>query len=221
MSVEKHSYTVPNLPGVRLDGGNLSGADDKRKTAEYFDARAVDWDKHQHPQDAVIERILDDAEVGGGSRVLDLACGTGIMIPYYLRRGAASVVGADLSAGMLDVARRKFAGNDNVSFLQADAETDDLGSGYDVIMVYNAWPHFPHPQVLIDKLSGLLKTGGVLSVAHGMGRETLNGVHGRGAASVSSRLVPASDLAAMFDHDLTVYKVVDTAHLYQVCGMKE
>ena len=221
MTVEKHSYTVPNLPGVRLDGGNLSGTNDEQKTSEYVNTRAMDRDKRQHPQDAIIERILDNAKVTKGSRVLNLGCDTGTIVPYYLRRGAASVVVANPNASMLDMAGRQFAGNDNVSFLYADAETDNLGSDYDVIMIYNAWPYFPHPQEFIDKLSSLLKIGGILSVAHDMDRETLHGVHRRGTAVVSSKFFPTNTLATMFDRDLTVYKIVDTVHLYQVCGMKE
>ncbi|MDI1487526.1 MAG: hypothetical protein OHK93_006796 [Ramalina farinacea] len=40
------------------------------------------------------------------ARILDLACGTGFYSYAFLSWGAASVVGVDISSGMLDAARR-------------------------------------------------------------------------------------------------------------------
>jgi demethylmenaquinone methyltransferase / 2-methoxy-6-polyprenyl-1,4-benzoquinol methylase len=51
-------------------------------------------------------RAVDLAEVGPGSRALDVATGTGDLAIELARRGA-DVVGSDFSEGMLDVARRK------------------------------------------------------------------------------------------------------------------
>lgn len=52
--------------------------------------------------------VLDAAAVGPGSRLLDVACGTGIVARVALERlGAAkTVVGVDLNEAMLTVARR-------------------------------------------------------------------------------------------------------------------
>jgi len=220
MSDTSHSFITKTPLGKPLDGKDLHATDDKNQIAAYFDQRASDWDDHQHPQAEIIQQILDNAEITAGKRILDIACGTGIMFPYYLERGVADITGVDISAGMLDVARSKFADNSSIHLLQADAEKDAIGTGYDVIMIYNAWPHFLEPQKFIDKLSTLLVPGGILAVAHGLGRETLNGVHQRGAKGVSNRLISSTELANMFDQDLLVYKVVDNAHMYQVCGMK-
>lgn len=59
--------------------------------------------------------------------VLDLACGTGTMSRLLATRGYA-VTGSDLSAGMLEVARRKSAGTDlAIDFFLQDAAELDLG----------------------------------------------------------------------------------------------
>jgi ubiquinone/menaquinone biosynthesis C-methylase UbiE len=39
--------------------------------------------------DAIIGRILDNAEVGPGMDVLDVACGTGVMFDYYVNHPEA------------------------------------------------------------------------------------------------------------------------------------
>jgi len=59
------------------------------------------------------------------ARVLDLCCGTGDMTSALLAlrpstAGTRPITGADFSAPMLDIARRKHTGS-NVNFLQADA----------------------------------------------------------------------------------------------------
>ena len=65
----------------------------KQDVIEFFDRCAPSWDADMIKSDAVIGKILDNAEVEAGQDILDVACGTGVMFPYYLERGAASVLG--------------------------------------------------------------------------------------------------------------------------------
>ncbi|RWP09182.1 MAG: methyltransferase domain-containing protein [Mesorhizobium sp.] len=53
------------------------------------------------------EMALDELELSSGDRVLDIACGTGIVARVARERlgGAGFVVGIDVSADMLAVAR--------------------------------------------------------------------------------------------------------------------
>lgn len=54
-------------------------------------------------------RVADAARLGPGDRVLDVACGTGVLAREALGRvqPGGSVVGLDPNEGMLTVARRK------------------------------------------------------------------------------------------------------------------
>lgn len=63
---------------------------DKADVIEFFDRCAPSWDAELIRSDRKINIILDNAGVGEGSRVLDVACGTGVLIPDYIRRGAVS-----------------------------------------------------------------------------------------------------------------------------------
>ena len=135
---------------------------DKKDVIEFFDRHAPDWDAEMIRNDAVISTILDNANVRAGARVLDVACGTGVLVPDYLARGVASVTGIDISPEMIRIAAGKFP-PDKVSFICGDVEEAALDGDYDCIVVYNAFPHFPQPQRLIDRLSGLLAPGGTLT----------------------------------------------------------
>lgn len=191
---------------------------DKADVIEFFDRRAPSWDAELIRSDRKINIILDNAGVREGSRVLDVACGTGVLIPDYIRRGA-DVTGIDISPEMIKLAERKYAGT-GVRFICGDIETADVGQGFDAIVVYNAFPHFPDPERLIFRLSGLLAEGGVLTVAHGMSREKIDAHHHGSASKVSMGLMPAEQLAEIFGRHLDVTAVISDEDMYQVAGKR-
>ena len=191
---------------------------DKADVIEFFDRCAPSWDAELIRSDRKINIILDNAGVREGSRVLDVACGTGVLIPDYIRL-SADVTGIDISPEMIKLAERKYAGT-GVRFICGDIETADVGQGFDAIVVYNAFPHFPDPERLITHLSGLLTEGGVLTVAHGMSREKIDAHHHGSASKVSMGLMPAEQLAGIFGRHLDVTAVISDEDMYQVAGKR-
>ena len=191
-----------------------------KEVIEFFDRLAPGWDADMVRNDAVINTILDNAAVMEGKDILDVACGTGVLIPDYLKRGVASVTGIDISPKMAEIAKAKFP-QPEVTILCGDVETADFGKPFDCVVVYNAFPHFPDPERLIQTLSGLLKPGGTLTVAHGMSREKIDAHHHGTASHVSNGLMPAEQLAAIFEKYLTVTTTISNDRMYQVVGGKE
>ncbi|KAK4188593.1 methyltransferase type 11 [Podospora australis] len=59
----------------------------------------------------------------GVTRVLDLACGTGFWSRKVLEWGAESVVGVDLSAEMVSIARKSTSSDQNIVYRTGDAKT--------------------------------------------------------------------------------------------------
>ncbi len=191
----------------------------KNDVIAFFDRLAPQWDADMIRHDHIIDKILDGAGVKSGMRVLDVACGTGVLIPDYLKRDVASVTGVDISQEMVRIAREKFP-QEQVRFLCADVEEADLEPGFDCIMVYNAFPHFPEPEKLIRVLSSLLAKGGTLTVAHGMSRASIDHHHEGSASKVSLGLMHEDDLAAIFSRYLTVSVKLSDDHMYQVTGIR-
>ena len=191
----------------------------KKDVITYFDRVAADWDTTVIRNEDVIATILDHAGVKPGARVLDVACGTGVLVPDYLARGVQSVTGVDISPEMIRVAREKFS-QDNVKFLCADVENAPLDE-YDVIMVYNAFPHFPEPEELIKSLVGHLAIGGKLTIAHGQSREQIDSRHRGSASKVSVGLMSEHALAAMMRKYLDVTVKISDDRMYQVTGVAE
>ena len=193
---------------------------DQKDVIAFFDERAGDWDAGMIRSDEKIDRILDNVAVREGSRVLDIACGTGVLIGDYLRRNVKSVTAVDISSEMIRIAREKFP-QENVQFVCGDAETAELGDSFDAIVIYNAFPHFPDPERLIAHLASLLVPGGCLTVAHGCSRAAIDAHHHGAASHVSNGLMEADALAAIFARHLRVTDIISTDEMYQVAGKKE
>ena len=191
---------------------------EKSDVIAFFADLAPKWDTYITKNDAVINTILDNADVGQGKDVLDVACGTGILIPYYLEKDVASVTAIDITPEMADITREKFH-QKQVRVICGDAVETNYGQMFDRIVIYNALPHFPDPERLISRMSFLLRRGGILTVAHGMSREKINAVHHSDAArNVSNGLMEAEELAKIFGRYLTVTTVISNDKMYQVAG---
>lgn len=191
----------------------------KQDVIEFFDRLAPWWDADMIRHEDVIAKILDGAGVKPGVKVLDVACGTGVLVPDYLDREVASVTGVDIAPEMIRIASGKFP-QENVKFLCGDVEEMALEERYDVIMVYNAFPHFPEPERLVRVLSGLLAPGGRLTIAHGMSRAAIDNHHSGTASKVSCGLISEHVLAAMMRKYLTLEVKISDDRMYQVTGRK-
>lgn len=193
---------------------------EKKDVIEYFDRCAPTWDGEMRKDDEILAAILDNAEVGKGMDVLDVACGTGVLFPHYLKRNVASVTGIDISPEMAKIAAGKIEAEPKVRVICGDVEETDFDRKFDRIVVYNALPHFPKPKRLIKTLSALLKEGGRLTIAHGASRETIDAQHSGEASKVSSGLMRAEELVKLFDPYFDVEIMISNRKMYQVSGVK-
>ena len=190
---------------------------EQQAVIDFFDQAAAGWDAQLVRNEAVIGQILDNAGIRPGVSVLDVACGTGVLIPDYLKRGAAQITAIDIAPEMVRIAREKFP-QENVTVLCGDAAQTHFPSPFDCIVIYNAFPHFPEPERLISHLAGLLTPGGTLTVAHGLSRSALDAHHEKTARAVSNGLLPVETLAGLFAKHLTVTVRISDGDMYQVVG---
>lgn len=192
----------------------------KEAVTEFFDRLAPTWDDELEADPDKINFILDKAGVVPGSRVLDVACGTGVLFPFYVQRGTAQVTAVDISPKMAEIAAGK---TDDARFqvICGDIEALEPTGDFDCCVVYNAFPHFPEPERLIEKLAGWLCPGGRLTVAHGMGLHALEHHHAGHAARVSRKMLPAQELAGLFAHRFRVDTVLSDEGKYVVSGTRK
>ena len=190
---------------------------EKKDIAEFFDRCAPWWDEDMIRNEVTITTILDNGGIKGGMDVLDVACGTGVLFPDYLKRGVNSVTGIDISPEMAKIAASKFP---EVRVICGDVEETKFDKQFDAVMVYNAFPHFPNPAGLIEALARVVKPGGRLSVAHSMSREQLQQHHRGRASKVSIDLIHEKELAALFAPFFDVDVIISNDRMYQVAGTR-
>ncbi len=191
----------------------------KADIIQFFDKLAPTWDAEMIRDDAVINKILDCGGVTGGSRVLDVACGTGVLFPDYLRRNVQSVTGVDISPEMAKIARGKIS-DSRIKVICGDAQELDFCEIFDCIMIYNAFPHFPEPEALFSHLAGFLAPGGRITVSHGMSRARIDAHHSGSARAVSMGLMHEDELAEMMRRWFTVDRKISDEEKYIVSGVR-
>ena len=109
--------------------------------------------------------MLDELvkRVGGGERVLDVGCGSGVLALASLTSGAGRSVGVDLKAEAVEAARRNAALNGLADRLQATTDPlDRLADDFDIVVANIARAGIV---ALADQLVDRLAPGGWLAVS--------------------------------------------------------
>lgn len=192
---------------------------DKNKIKAFFNRAAGNWDDESTDNPAIINMILDHADIREALSVLDVACGTGILFPFYLERKVSRITGIDLAPAMIDRAREKFS-DPRIELRNEDVEEAVFASPFDRCVVYNSFPHFGNPARLIAVLAGHLSGSGRLTVAHGKSRSEIDAHHRNHAGEVSLGLMAEDKLAKLFEPCLTVDVIISDDRMFIVSGVK-
>lgn len=147
----------------------MSGPNDSQ--VDYWNGPGgSDWSITRERLDAMLEPfdeiLFGAAGLETGLDVLDVGCGCGTtsLLAASKVGKAGTVVGADVSAPMLDVARRRSQSKPNVSFVEADAQTHDFGSrSFDRIVSRFGVMFFADTTAAFSNLGRSAKKGGQLT----------------------------------------------------------
>jgi ubiquinone/menaquinone biosynthesis C-methylase UbiE len=102
----------------------------------------------------------DLAQRIGTGRILEIACGTGVLTRALLARKERTVVATDLNQGMIDVAKEKTQ-SDRVTWRQADAMQLPFGDGdFDTVCCQFGFMFVPDRLEAFRESRRVLRTGG-------------------------------------------------------------
>jgi SAM-dependent methyltransferase len=132
------------------------------------DAWTKAWMKREVLADSVTPVLLEALELRPGERVLDVGCGGGkatIAASQQVQPGG-SVIGADISAALLAVARERADSGSWATFQTADMQIDQVGGGkFDVVMSQFGVMFFDEPVAAFTNMAKHLRSGGRLGFA--------------------------------------------------------
>ncbi len=176
--------------------------------------------------DREIELIGEAAELGRASRVLDLACGSGIYTrPFARRIEGGRVVGLDLSRPMLAEARRRSAreGLANVDLVRGSAlDLPFRAASFEVVNCCGALHLFPDPDRALRQIQRVLVPGGRFTAAvirrgesprerrNAERQERTIGVHAFGHEEILQRIASAGLARARILHEGRIWMLVTT-----------
>ncbi|MFE6839913.1 class I SAM-dependent methyltransferase [Streptomyces sp. NPDC057705] len=129
----------------------------------YWAEHADRFDRAIRPHD---RHFLAAADVSATDHVLDIGCGTGEITRDVARRAdSGRVLGVDLSAAMLRVARQRAAdeGLHNADFVQADVQVHPFpAASFDVAVSRTGTMFFADPVAAFRNIGTALRPGGRL-----------------------------------------------------------
>lgn len=107
-----------------------------------------------------VETLLDAARVGAGSRLLDVACGPGIVSEAAFERGAEPV-GLDVAPRMVEQARAR---RPDLAFVEGDAHRLPFEDGsFDAVTMSFGILHLSRPETAFAEACRVLVPGGTFA----------------------------------------------------------
>ncbi len=159
---------------------------------QFFDDRAGDWEERNPVDEARLARLLAAAELGPGLRVLDVGTGNGRLVPGILEATApfGEVTALDPSENMLAVARRRHP-SPRVRWIRANLEEFEGRPGeFHRIICHAVFPHFFDAGRALGVAHRSLVPGGLLVIAHTVGRDRINARHEKAGGAVETDVLP-------------------------------
>jgi ubiquinone/menaquinone biosynthesis C-methylase UbiE len=143
-----------------------------RSSAFTSDSVPDEYERHLVPAvfEPWAEVLLDVVGIAPGSRVLDIASGTGVVARAAARRagGEGHVVASDVSGPMLAHAASlgSPSGAAQIEYVNASADALPFDDGsFDVVLCQQGLQFFPAPAAAVDEMRRVLRPGGVAGIA--------------------------------------------------------
>ena len=138
-----------------------------QSVASQYDAAndRISLGMHHLWKKALVDAALASCPADGVGRVLDVCCGTGD-ITERIAKGSGHVVavGLDFSANMLDVARERTAGMDNVMLVEGNAmELPFDNDTFDACVVSFGLRNTPDYEQVVGEMARVTRPGGLVA----------------------------------------------------------
>ncbi len=130
-------------------------------TADVYDA--IYSKKDYEAEAEALKGLIDRYKKTDGNELLDVACGTGLHLPYMV--DDYQVTGVDLSEQQLEAARKRLP---DLNFVQGDMRDFDLHHQFDVVTCLFSSIGYVHPfedlKKAVKNMAAHIKPGGVLFI---------------------------------------------------------
>ncbi|NLV45954.1 MAG: class I SAM-dependent methyltransferase [Candidatus Hydrogenedentes bacterium] len=184
----------------------------------FFDKRAAQWDTMISAGHGTrLEQLLAPLPLDSSAQVLDVGCGTGVLLPILAQRldERGCVVCIDLSGAMMRETRQRIRAlhpRPRCLPVQADVTAAPFPEGaFDWVICNSCFPHFQDQQQALHEMARLLRPGGTLVVCHSESRDAINTLHRNVGGIVGGHELPKDDTFRKLVHGagLTLMQMED------------
>ena len=190
---------------------------DTQNIINFFNEKADEWDKINESAKLGANKIAHIfSEYITNKSILDVGCGTGVLIEFLQKLKAKDITGIDISKKMIEIAANK---HKNCEFICNNILDWKTPKKFDTIIMYNCYPHLDNKLGLVEKIYKLLNPDGVFIVAHGASKEVINSHHEAHALNVSTKLNSAEKEAETWRNNFRIFTIKDS-NLYYFAGQK-
>ena len=176
------------------------------KVKDFFNKIAQTY---EHQDNDNISKLLSFIDFKDVHSVLDLGCGQGILSSKLASLlPNAQIMGLDLSERMIEIAKNKIT-NPHIKFMCGDYYSYINQDKFDLIICFDAYPHFLDKEGFADKSYDLLSNNGRLIIMHDASKDVINSHHDRHAMGVSTPLKEVSEEVKPFLSKFELVKSLD------------
>ncbi|MFO7869898.1 MAG: methyltransferase domain-containing protein [Kiritimatiellia bacterium] len=203
-----------------------------KKRREFFNEQAEQWLDMWYRDEASgkysrydreFDRLLDMSALKPGDAVLDLGCGSGVMVPCILDRvgPGGRLEEVDYAEKMIEVNRR-LHDDPRVKFTVASVERLVVPDGsFDVAFCFSCFPHFQRKSESLAVIRRSLKPGGRLVISHFDSAEAINDHHSKHKSVMHDRLPGETEMRRLLsDTGFFIERFLDKTGFYCVCATR-
>ncbi|MCW4052879.1 MAG: class I SAM-dependent methyltransferase [Candidatus Bathyarchaeota archaeon] len=137
---------------------------EKRQQRNLYNRTAHIYDlRYEDEQRSKFTAVLNNLNVDSDSLVLDLGCGTGLLLSKL--RGAREIVGLDISREMLHRAKLIVGCIENIHLVLGDADNIPLRcSHFDLVFAITLLQNMPNPSSTLQEIKRITKPNALINV---------------------------------------------------------
>lgn len=179
---------------------------------DFFNQISDNWDNSKD-NFTIIKELFDEIDIKDNDKVLDLGCGKGVITPLLYEKSKTKVIAIDISEKMIEGAKGKYPDDSKYEFICDDFYIHQFDHNFDLIVVYNAYPHFLDIRSFVNKCNEILNDDGKLVIMHSLSRERLTNHH-QNITKISRNILEPLEESKPYLHNFKLDKWIDSDDRY-------